>query len=103
MKWNANTDLDLGGYKIFYGRTDFVRVPVRALANKNIPEYTLNPDCLLITKNADRSASAKPNTYDIQIVAYDSSGNDSEKSAAVSGWHASTDVSVSRRRQRHHR
>ena len=34
------------------------------------------------------------NTYAIQIVAYDASGNDSEKSAAVTGWHASADVSV---------
>ena len=92
VKWNANTDLDLGGYKIFYGPTDFVRVPVRALANKNNPEYTLNPDCLLITKNADRST--KPNTYAIQIVAYDTSWNDSEKSAVVSELDASTDVSV---------
>ena len=68
--------------------------PLRSLTDKNNPEFTLNPDCLLITKNADRSTSTKSNTYAVQVVAYDSSGNDSEKSAAVSGWNASTDVSA---------
>ena len=43
VKWNKIADLDLAGYKIFYGPTDFVRVPVRALVDKNSPQFTLNP------------------------------------------------------------
>lgn len=92
VMWKANMEQDLAGYILFYGSTDYVKVPVGALVDKNNPEVTLNPHDLLITKNADRARAPSPpapnpyaNTYPIQILAYDSSGNHSGKSAAVTG------------------
>ena len=82
VKWNANAEPDLAGYILFYGPTGSFTVPLRAI-DKNDPRVTLNPKDLFITKNADRTAS--PNTYCIQIAAYDSSGNHSAKSAPVCG------------------
>jgi len=83
VRWNANAEPDLDGYVVFYGPTGHLTVPVRALGSPGSPEITLNPAGLLITKNADRSTD--PNTYAIQVAAYDSSGNHSARSAPVSG------------------
>jgi type IV pilus assembly protein PilW len=82
VKWNPNPEADLEGYILFYGPTGSFTVPLRSI-DKSDPRVTLNPPDLLITKNADKTT--KPNTYAIQIAAYDSSGNHSAKSAAVSG------------------
>jgi hypothetical protein len=86
-KWVKNTELDLAGYVLFYGATAKQVYPLAALADKNNPAVWLNPADLFITKNAVRTTS--PNRYDIEIVAYDSSGNYSARSAAVSGNPAS--------------
>lgn len=89
VKWNPNAELDLAGYVVFYGTTDKVVIPIRSLADKTLPEITLNPEGLLITKFADSgrvgSTADTPNTYSIQVVAYDSGGNYSGRSTAVSG------------------
>ena len=82
VRWNPGTDPDLAGYILFYGATGSFTVPLRAI-DRNDPRVTLNPANLLVTKCADRTAA--PNTYAIQVAAYDSSGNNSAKSAAVSG------------------
>lgn len=82
VRWTPNTEPDLAGYVLFYGPTGSFVVPLRAV-DKNDPRVTLNPHDLLITKNADRATA--PNSYPIQVAAYDSSGNYSGKSAATSG------------------
>ena len=81
VKWTRNTEPDRAGYILFYGTTGSFPVPVRALLDKNNPEFPLNPRDLAITKYAVRNSA--PNTYAVQIAAYDSSGNTSAKSAAV--------------------
>jgi Tfp pilus assembly protein PilE len=83
VKWNRNSEPDLAGYVLFYGATDHLTVPVSGLADRNNPQVSLKPDTLLITKNADRTTA--PNTYPIEVAAYDSSGNYSARSVAVSG------------------
>lgn len=92
-KWAKNTELDLAGYVLYYGGSDLtknVNYPLGALSDRNNPAVTLNPADLFITKNADRTTT--PNRYDIQIAAYDSSGNYSPLSAAVTG--TNTDISA---------
>jgi prepilin-type N-terminal cleavage/methylation domain-containing protein len=83
VRWNHNTEPDLAGYVLFFGPTDKVTISVRALADRNNPEVLLNTDQVLVTRNADRTAA--PNTYAIQVAAYNTAGNMSGKSGAVSG------------------
>ncbi len=83
VRWDANSEPDLAGYRIFYGPTAHLDVPLLALGDRTSPQISLNTDLLLITKDADRAAS--PNTYALQIAAYDSAGNQSGLSASISG------------------
>ena len=81
-RWDRNPETDLAGYVLYYG-AGAVTVPVASLSDPGNPRTYLNPSDLAITKDADRVFL--PTTYSVSIAAYDSSGNYSAISAAVSG------------------
>jgi len=70
ITWNANSDTDLAGYKVYYGTAS--KTYGAPIDVKNVTSYTL----------ALTPATAA--TYYFAITAYDTSGNESAKSAEVS-------------------
>ena len=68
VTWNANTDSDLAGYKIYYGTSSGVYSTTIDVKNVTIYDITNIPD---------------NRTYYIALTAYDTSGNESIKSNEV--------------------
>lgn len=71
LSWNANTESDLAGYKIYYGVTSSNLGTVVDVGKVTTYTITVNP--------------AVTTTYYAVITAYDKSGNESVKSDVVSG------------------
>ncbi|MFQ5641452.1 MAG: hypothetical protein ACE5IR_26040 [bacterium] len=79
LSWNANTESDLAGYKLYYGSAsgvygDPVDIPLSALSNTASPTFTqtLALDC------------GENKTAFFALTAYDLAGNESGKSNEVS-------------------
>lgn len=70
LAWNQNTELDLGGYKVYYGKAS--RVYGNSVDAGNVMNFILDG----LTSNQ---------TYYIVITAYDNAGNESVFSTEVSG------------------
>lgn len=70
LAWNQNTELDLGGYKVYYGKAS--RVYGNSVDAGNVVNFILDG----LTSNQ---------TYYIVITAYDNAGNESVFSTEVSG------------------
>jgi hypothetical protein len=71
VTWNANTDSDLAGYKVYYGtqsNTYGTPVPIVDAASYDIPNVQAG------------------STYYVAVSAYDSSNNESVKSAELSAY-----------------
>lgn len=68
VSWNANTEADLAGYRLFYG--DLPRDYLFVFETGNITTYTIK--------------NLLPGTYYIALKAYDFSGNQSDFSEEVS-------------------
>ena len=71
VTWNANTDSDLSGYKVYYGtqsNTYGTPVPVVGATSYDIPNVQAG------------------STYYVSVSAYDSSNNESVKSTEQSAY-----------------
>lgn len=80
VNWNANTESDLAGYKVYYGtQTGTYGAPVTL---GKVTSYTL----------ANVTAGR---TYYFALTAYDTSGNESARSAEVSAYVPATQTQAS--------
>lgn len=70
VTWNANTDSDLSGYKVYYGTT-------------STGSYTKIVDVGNVTAYSITNPTTGV-TYYVAVTAYDTTGNESEKSTEVS-------------------
>jgi prepilin-type N-terminal cleavage/methylation domain-containing protein len=88
-KWNADTDGDLAGYVIQWGRDPSgaevpspITIPLSALPDKSHPSYNINS---LVVTQKHPAVPGTVNTYYVSVCAYDVSGNYSHYCAPVSG------------------
>lgn len=72
VTWNANTDTDLSGYKLYYGTT-------------TSGSYTSVVDVGKVTTYNITNPTTGV-TYYVALTAYDTSGNESDKSSEVSAY-----------------
>ncbi len=70
ITWNANTESDLAGYKLYYGTKSGVYTS--SIDVKNVTQYTVTVNPTVTT------------TYYVALTAYDTSGNESVKSDETS-------------------
>lgn len=70
ISWNANTEADLAGYKLYYG-----------IASGN---YTSSIDVKNVTQYSVTVNPTVTTTYYVAVTAYDTSGNESVKSDEAS-------------------
>jgi hypothetical protein len=74
LAWNANTESDMGGYRVYYGTSSGAYQQVRGAGM----------DAGLVTEFNITGLQAG-STYYVTVTAYDRSGNESSYSAQVSG------------------
>jgi hypothetical protein len=79
VKWNANTEPDLAGYKVYYGQVS--------------NNYEKSVDVGDVTEHV-LSGLAYGKKYYVAVTAYDDSGNESERSPEVSMTLAIPQISV---------
>lgn len=65
VTWDANTETDLAGYRVYIDEEPAI-------------------DVGLVTEFQKEFTPAEGQTYDVQVTVYDLTGNESEKSATVS-------------------
>lgn len=71
VSWNANTDSDLAGYKVYYGTTSGTYSDIVNVGNAT--SYTI-------------PSLSTGKTYYVAVTAYDTSSNESEKSTEMSAY-----------------